>query len=253
MQKTIRGTLLRLVMGFGLLAFVSAASVPANATGASPNPNVFPRHSDPLGTSYNDWAALWNQWAFSLPAEAHPLFDTADCSAGQSGPVWFLGGKFCQATNSGCTAGTAVRTCAVPAGKALFFPVVSVACNTEEAKQGFCPPATLNLAEMQTWANSIFELTQGIQGTLDGDPLGTNLKRNFRVQGPALPILIPSFPAGQHNLLQAVGETSIGPGSYLLTDAGVYVMLRPLPPGQHTLNFKETAFGLNVTYTIDVQ
>ncbi len=244
--------LMRAAAGLALLLFAGMLPQPVAADGPA-NPNVFPRSADPLGTSYNDWAALWAQWAFSLPAEKHPLFDTANCSAGQSGAVWFLGGKFCQATDSGCSAGNAVRSCTVPAGKALFFPVLNISCNTEEAKQGLCPPSKLNFAEMRAWANGIFRQTQGIQGTLDGKPLGANLKTNFRVQGPAFPIVVPTFPAGQQNLLQAIGEPSIGPGEYLVVDDGVYIMLRPLPAGTHTLNFSESGFGLNIAYTLNVQ
>ena len=36
---------------------------------------------------------------------------------GQSGSVWFLAGIF--------GGGSATRTCAVPAGKALYFPVLN--------------------------------------------------------------------------------------------------------------------------------
>lgn len=251
-MHTTLHALARTALALGLMLLAGTLSQRAAADGAS-NPNVYPRSSDPLGTSYNDWAALWAQWAFSLPAQKHPLFDTADCSEGQSGRVWFLGGKFCQATDSGCSAGSATRTCTVPAGKALFFPVVNVSCNTKEAKQGLCPPAKLNLAEMRAWANGIFEQTQGIQGTLDGQPLGANLKWNFRVQGPAFPIVIPSFPAGQQNLLQAIGEPSIGSGDYLVADDGVYIMLKPLSAGTHTLQFNESAFGLNITYALNVR
>ncbi len=38
------------------------------------------------------------------------------CGLGQSGPVWFLAGTF---------GGTVERTCTIPAGKALFYPLVN--------------------------------------------------------------------------------------------------------------------------------
>jgi len=59
-----------------------------------------------------------------MPIDHHPLYDTADCSAGQSGPVWFLGGTFTTIEQSpGVVVGIANRTCTVPADKALFFPI----------------------------------------------------------------------------------------------------------------------------------
>src|SRR5690242_17543598 len=79
------------------------------------------------GRTYSEWAAAWEQWALSIPATAHPLFDSppgnpADCSTGQmtpdgkTGPVFFLGGKFCRSNANSCTPGTATRRCTVPAG-----------------------------------------------------------------------------------------------------------------------------------------
>ena len=54
------------------------------------------------------------------PSNDNPLFDEtgADAGEGQSGPVWFLAGVF-NAT------GSAERTITLPAGKALFFPILN--------------------------------------------------------------------------------------------------------------------------------
>jgi len=59
------------------------------------NPAVMPVNSNPHGASYGEWAARWWQWEFSLPTTGNPIFDTADCNAGQTGKVWFLGGRLC--------------------------------------------------------------------------------------------------------------------------------------------------------------
>jgi hypothetical protein len=55
---------------------------------------VIPRDSVAFGRTYSDWAAAWWQWALSIRATAHPLFDTADCGTGQTGPVFFWEEKF---------------------------------------------------------------------------------------------------------------------------------------------------------------
>src|SRR3954453_19451121 len=68
-----------------------------------------------IGRSYGQWTEAWWQWCYSLPASSHPLFDTADVSAGQQGAVWFLGGYF--------TGGPRVRSALIPPGKLLFFPL----------------------------------------------------------------------------------------------------------------------------------
>jgi hypothetical protein len=43
-----------------------------------------------------------------------------NCAINQTGPVWFL---------PGTTGGAAERTCTIPAGKAILFPVISSECD----------------------------------------------------------------------------------------------------------------------------
>src|SRR4051812_50172635 len=74
-----------------------------------------PRDTRPFGKSYREWAAAWTEWAVQTKGSAHPLLDTTtDCSAGQRGRVWFLGGDFGgggRRVGGGCT---------VPEGGGLF-------------------------------------------------------------------------------------------------------------------------------------
>src|SRR5438874_7424155 len=104
-NHTPRGAGLKAALLAAMLCIVGLSSL---AGGTSP-PNVLPAGSR--------LAAAWWEWVFSLPVTASPQFDTADCSAGQSGPVWFLGGTF--------FGGTITRTCTIPAGKTLVFPVAN--------------------------------------------------------------------------------------------------------------------------------
>src|SRR2546426_6305813 len=109
------------------------AKLPAQAAGRNPNPLVLPINSTPYGKTYGEWSAEHWKWTFSFPVDHHPQTDTADCSAGQSGPVWFLGGTFTTTVDpSGVVVGRATRDCAVPAGKALFFPIIDTECSTIE-------------------------------------------------------------------------------------------------------------------------
>src|SRR5262249_18467974 len=69
----------------------------------------------PLGfpalQSYSQLASNWWKWVLAQPAATSPLLDStgANCSAGQSGLVWFL---------AGAADSTPVqRTCTVPYGK----------------------------------------------------------------------------------------------------------------------------------------
>jgi hypothetical protein len=64
-------------------------------------------------------SAVWWQWALSIPTSVNPQLDTTgkDAVVGQRGSVWFLAGFF--------GGGPATRTCSVPQGTALFFPVIN--------------------------------------------------------------------------------------------------------------------------------
>src|SRR5450759_3973808 len=77
------------------------------------------------GRTYSEWSAAWEQWSYSIPVAQHPLFDNGDCSVGQSGPVWFLGGKFCANNTPNCGTNNVVRSCSVPGKKALYIPVLN--------------------------------------------------------------------------------------------------------------------------------
>lgn len=222
-------------------------------TSAVADPNVWPSISVVYGKTYAEWSAAWHQWADSLPAASHPLFDTADCKAGQSGPVWFLGGRFCSPdVNNNCEGLPAVRTCNVPAGKALFFPVLNGSCLDGEAKNGLCLGAGPIITEMRAALADALDKTRDLEVNLDGNRLVLGLKKHFRVQSPVYSTIVPDG-----SLYPAIGEPQIVAGTYLGVDDGIYVMLRPLPKGSHTLNFKGTfpqwEWTLDFTYNLIVE
>lgn len=225
----------------------------------------------PATSQINDWdtaqqnmtfgelSGKWFQWAFSMSWNHNPLFDTADCSAGQSGPVWFLGGQFCQVGNTTCGA-PVKRTCEMPRGKALFFPILN-------SDYSF-------IENNVTWTEK--DLRQHVKSDMDG---ATNLKAT--VDGRKVPIiricttgdicspvqspLTPFTLAGKDNMMGALPEytyndASNGPipdGAYsmMVTD-GHYVLLPPLTPGWHTVYFHGEqptwGFVLDVTYRVHV-
>ena len=83
---------------------------------------VYPVGSKPYGLTYGDWTAKWWKWTISLPKNINPGGDTTgkDCALKQSGPVWFLAGTF---------GGAAIRTCTIPAGKAIMLPLINAECD----------------------------------------------------------------------------------------------------------------------------
>src|SRR5260370_28636548 len=69
--------------------------------------------------SFKKLSAEWWQWALSIPTSVNPQVDPSGDNAvvGQRGSIWFLAGVF--------GGGTATRTCSVPQGTTLFFPVIN--------------------------------------------------------------------------------------------------------------------------------
>ena len=113
------------IVAFSIVVGLLAGSV-SGVYAANRNPGVIPPNAKAYGMTYGEWSAKWWQWAFSLPVDQNPFFDEGgNCTNGangQFGPVWFLTGVI-------NVSGTAVRDCTVPAGKALFFPII----NAEDA------------------------------------------------------------------------------------------------------------------------
>ena len=127
---------------------------------ANKNPGVIPPNATPYGMTYGEWSAKWWQWAYSLPVDQNPWFDEegscANGAHGQFGPVWFLTGIINSSDN-------AERNCTVPAGKALFFPIVNVEDATLES--GLTGEA---LREFPTY---VVGLVTDLEAEIDGVPL----------------------------------------------------------------------------------
>lgn len=233
------------------------ATLPTPAASSQPNSGVLPIGSAPYGKTYGEWSAAWWKWCFSLPSDGHPLFDTAECSAGQSGPVWFLGGTFTLITgDDGSVTGTATRDCTVPAGKALFFPILNTECSTVEGNG----ETEQELRDCATFfGSSAAHPDSNLECTIDGNVVSDLI--NYRVESP----LFTYGPLPDNNILQALGlDVAAGTTSLSVSD-GVYVMLAPLSKGTHTVHFSgsgiftveehgfDFVFRLNITYHITVE
>jgi hypothetical protein len=208
-------------------AFALALTVVANITLAQYPP------ASHLATS-------WWQWVFETPASENPLTDTTGqfAAVNQSDRVWFLAG------NPG---GTTVRTVTVPAGKALFFPIVNVFDAEDAIIAGgvklFLVPQPVQVA--QTFVSNVIATATGLSCEVDGSPVPittANLEQStpFSVRLPDDNIL--GDPAGVY---------------FPAVDSGYYVLLPPLSAGQHTIHWAGSLtlfpLSLDVTYNITVQ
>lgn len=237
----------------GALGTIGLSLLASNASADSGQSAAYARDELIYGKTYADWSVVWRQWADSLPANKHPLFDTAPCNTGQSGPVFMLGGRFCAPDINDCDSLPAERVCEVPAGKAIYFPIVNSSCLDAEAKNGLCLKAGPSITEIRAQLATIINNTAELSVSLDNKPVNLNLKRDFRVQSQVYPSILPSG-----NLYEAFGETQIVAGNYLGVDDGIYVLLKPLKKGKHKLNFKGKftdpfQFDLDFTYDLTVR
>lgn len=233
-----------------LLVIVAATTTLAGAgSSAFAGGNVLPPQSDAFGHTYGEWLAKWWQWSLAFPVNADPEYGTADISAGQSGHVWFLPAPLGGAT--------ATRTGTVPAGTALFVPVL-----TFEADNTGCPTYTDYTAD---------QLAGLVQGGWSFATETTCSIDGVAVTGMDDPQTTPYFAqtlpfsytvASQDNVLANypgfVNESCIPDGTtvYPTVAGGVCVMIAPLSVGQHAIHITGAvpAFGLfyDVTFNITV-
>jgi hypothetical protein len=232
-----------------LLGFVAVFLVLASVLGVpnvrSENPNAGPLvvPSDVVvhGRTYSEWSAAWEQWADSIPTAHHPLFDNDDCSVGQSGPVWFLGGKFIANGGTG-SFDDVVRNCKVPYGKALYVAIFN-------AEDSVLEETTYNhltqIGELRATTAAGMDGAKNLAMQVDGENI-PNIKERFRVQSPAFGFTLPA-----DNFFTAVGEGPFEAGTYFPgVDDGYYVMVAPLPIGHHNIHFHGASgtFVLDITY-----
>jgi len=185
----------------------------------------------------------WWQWALSIPASVNPnLVQMGDdtCMVGQRGPIWFLAGVL----NGGPPA---VRTCSVPEGNSLFFPVI----NFVNFYSPQCPPLTgKTVKELRDYIQPFIKGIHDVSVTLDGQDIKKTLLR-LVISDPFEIALPPD------NVEEGCPADIYSPA----VDAGYYASLPPLSRGAHMLHIHgESDSGPNffghvvedVTYNLTV-
>ena len=222
----------------------SAAVLPAAllliAVNSSAQSFVVPPASLPGGLSYEQWSAKWGQWALLAPANMSPILDKTgvDCAINQSGQVWFLAG----------TSGfNATRSCVIPAGRMIFFPVLNqlndCPCPADPKLPPFAPGPGQSLEQFLTvgyrpypGARQFLDHTTQLDAKLDG----------VAVQGLVLPPLNSTYRATSPMFSFTADSSWVGQGfdacitgsAQPAVSDGYWIMLAPLSPGNHTLRFR---------------
>jgi len=201
-----------------LLPMASLAAEPAaTATLVPPAEKIF-------GRSQAEWSGCWWQWAASFEDEDSPVADRTGtkCHLGQEGEVWFLAGTY----------GTqrTIRKCTVPAGKYLFFPLIN---SVIYPREGFSLSCGMAMSSAARETAGVSSLVLEVDGKLYG---------NLQAYRQATVRCFDLAERAGGGLEPAAGN-------------GYYIMLRPLSPGTHTINFGGVLPDMSqaVTYTLLVK
>jgi hypothetical protein len=226
-----------------VLAVVSAmlATVLAAPAVAAAGNHQNPRAVNPIAhrARYQTLAAEWWQWAFSTRSETGGPFDAGPVHCAVNQPrsnVLFLAAPF-------NTSGTVDRTCTDPVGRAtqLFFPVINTECSNLEDPPFF--GATPK--ERRHCVNQDLFNPANLSATVDG--------QSFPVSKAKFNIVSKDFA------FTAVPGNPVGfTGSGQSTTRGVWLLLKPLQKGNHTIKFTGSYpdpllnFSVSVTYRLTV-
>jgi hypothetical protein len=238
--------------GIWRAAAIASLAVTASADPASPG--IAPPQSHPHGKTYAEWSAEHWKWVYSLPVHNHPLYDTASVGTGQPFEhVWFLGGTYTATPDAnGNLAAVANRTVTIPAGTALFFPIIDSEASVLEGNG-------TTEAELRSTAQWLQDHAQDMTCSVD-DGVVRRLG-NYRVQSPLFTI----GPVPANNVFEASGVTAPEGTTTPSVSDGVFVMVEPLSVGRHTIHFTglvvftlaqdgfDFSFSQDITYHLTVK
>jgi hypothetical protein len=174
---------------------------------------VFSTSSKPYGLSYSDLPKQYWQYQMSIPSSEHPNngYTPQKCTINQHGPIWFL---------PDIVQGSDVRTCTVPSGKAILFTIESGECN-----YGSDLPPGGNDQDLRRCAIEGNDYAT-VSASIDG--LQISNASAYRVQSGYFNLTVPA-------------DNFIGnkPGTWRSYVDGFFILLKPLPPGVHVIEWKD--------------
>jgi len=185
------------------------AALLAVAGTAQAGQSVAPVSEGAGGLSQTQLVERWWQWADRVPPGVRPYQDPTGnlCGLNQTGSVWFLAG----------TDGTAevTRHCVVPAGTALFFPVIAMLSSAEPGKAASCTQAVARAA-----ANNVHLAQADVR--VDGEPVPQVMQHRI-----ATPNCFDAYPEAPY--------LSNAKAYYPAASDGYWLLLHPLAPGKHLI------------------
>jgi hypothetical protein len=209
---------LSVTLAAGLLLLIPATGQAQPLNTQQPAPNV---HKPSAELTVNWW-----QTYLALPADS---FNRCDLGTHN---IIFLAGT------ASPTGGTVARSCTIPTGSSILVPLLNVECSQLENNGN-------NFAELQQCANGFAKDFTNLSLVVDGKPVKG--LTDFRVQ------------TGLFTFKSVAGNVfGIPPTNSTIAVAdGYWALIRPLPPGTHTISFGGSYppgnFSTLATYTITVK
>ena len=139
---------------------------------------------------------------------------------GQHGPIWFLAGVF-----NNFNGGIATRTCSVPEGKSLYFPVIN-AVNINSPNVCGQGPDNISAKDLRAadFVAGYIDRAANLSVTVDGVPI----KDLRRVKSEVFAVALPN----DNIFVSPCGAAGSPGGVYSpAVDDGFYVLLNPLSVG----------------------
>jgi hypothetical protein len=184
----------------------------------------------------SELTAQWWQWASSFPRDENPISDSTgeDCSKGDFGDIFFLGGG---------EGGKVERDCIVTEGQAILIPIVTVLCFNSEGE---------TQESLLAQCTEIVDQTKNPLLIIDGNKV-RNLE-SYRVTNPSF--FTVDFP--ENNIFEPTPA-----GSYDAVADGYWVLIEGLSAGEHDItvvgklhgqsSFGKIDFRTQVTYHLTVE
>jgi len=215
--------------------FVAFFATATFAEDITPNDFLVQLDSKVQDRSLSHYANTWWQWAYSMPQSESPVRDVTGekCAVNQDGDVWFLAGGFGNSKIS--------RRCTIPADTYLFFPIINMV-------QFTAPDVVRTCQEVKDGAARNNDRFVQLRATLNG-ALFSGLDQ-YRIASEECFDLLAKVPPENQPPSYAPAATD-----------GYWMMLKPLPAGEHDLHFQafytnqDTAFGTmvqNIGYRLTV-
>jgi hypothetical protein len=192
--------------------------------------DLLPADAKLNGQSQTELSISWWKWAASFEYDDSPIADRTGekCGLKQRDQVWFLAGTYGSARTE--------RTCTIPHGRYLFFPLINyVVAPCSSAQPCESAPTCESVTDL---ARETTENPASLILDIDGKRY-SGLDRHRQASSGCFDMAA-----------QTDGSFHIYPSA----SNGYYILLAPLSPGRHVINFGGVLPGLvqAVTYTLIV-